>query len=139
MKLMHILKEKYNLDPTYNKSNYPGVKCKFYLNNELPLDIKVQSGSLSKEDDDIKMCNLKNDKKYTKINFVVFRTGNNLILGNFSKKVLLFIFEFVKNILMTEYEEIRTLHDDPVKKIKKNKPRKKKIYFTKDYFTDISS
>ena len=84
------------------------------------------------------MCNLKNDKKYTKINFVVFRTGNNLILGNFSKKVLLFIFEFVKNILMTEYEEIRTLHDDPVKKIKKNKPRKKKIYITKDYFTDIS-
>jgi hypothetical protein len=138
MKLMHILKEKYHLDPTYNKSNYPGVKCKFYLNNELPLDIKVQSGSLSKEDDDIKMCNLKNDKKYTKINFVVFRTGNNLILGNFSKKVLLFIFEFVKNILMTEYEEIRTLHDDPVKKIKKNKPRKKKIYITKDYFTDIS-
>jgi hypothetical protein len=139
MKLMHILKDKYNLEPTYNKSNYPGVKCKFYLNNELPLDINVQTGNLSKEDKDIKICNLKNDKKYTKINFVVFRTGNNLILGNFSKQVLLFIFEFVKNILMVEYEEIRTLHDDPVKKIKKNKPRKKKIFISKEYYTTISN
>ena len=129
MKLMHILKEKYKLEPTYNKSNYPGVKCKFYLDNELPLDISVQTGRIE---------DMKNDKKYTKINFVVFRTGNNLILGNFSKKVLLFIFEFVKQILMTEYEEIRTLHDDPVKKIKKNKPRKKTIYFTKDYLEKLT-
>lgn len=136
MKLMHILKEKYKLEPTYNKSNYPGVKCKFYLNNELPLDINVQGGCLLKEDEDMTVGNLKNDKKYTKINFVVFRTGNNLILGNFSKKVLLFIFEFLKNILMTEYEEIKTLHDDPVKKIKNNKPRKKTIYYTKDYISN---
>ena len=128
MKLMHILKEKYKLEPTYNKSNYPGVKCKFYLNNQLPLDINVQTGRIE---------DMQNDTKYTKINFVVFRTGNNLILGNFSKKVLLFIFEFVKHILMTEYEEIRTLHDEPVKKIKKNKPRKKTIYFTKDYMNNI--
>jgi len=135
MKLMRILKEKYKLEPTYNKSNYPGVKCKFYLNNELPLDINIQSGCLVKEDEDMTTGNLKNDKKYTKINFVIFRTGNNLILGNFSKKILLFIFEFLKNILMTEYEEIKTLHDDPVKKIKKNKPRKKIIYYTKEYST----
>ena len=137
MKLMHVLQEKYKLEPTYNKSNYPGVKCKFYLNNELPLDISVQTGRICKEDEDMKICDLKADKKYTKINFVVFRTGNNLILGNFSKKVLLFIFEFVKNILMTEYEEIRTLHDEPVKKIKKNKPRKKTVHYTKDYFSEL--
>ena len=135
MKLMQILKDKYKLEPTYNKSNYPGVKCKFYLNNELPLDINVQTGRI---EDELRIYNVKNDKKYTKINFVVFRTGNNLILGNFSKKVLLFIFEFVKNILMTEYEDIKTIHDEPVKKIKKNKPRKKKIYFTKDYLSTLS-
>jgi len=55
MKLMHILKEKYHLEPTYNKSNYPGVKCKFYLNNDLPLDIRLQTGSVSNEDKDIKI------------------------------------------------------------------------------------
>jgi hypothetical protein len=55
MKLMHILKEKYKLEPTYNKSNYPGVKCKFYLNNDLPLDINFQTGRI---DENIKTDHL---------------------------------------------------------------------------------
>jgi len=137
MKLMDILQEKYKLEPTYNKSNYPGVKCKFYLNNDLPLDISVQTGRIEEKDKNMKIYELKNDTKYTKITFVIFRTGNNLILGNFSKKILLFIFEFVKNILMSEYENIRTFQDEPsTKKQKKIKPRKKKIYFTQDYCMD---
>jgi hypothetical protein len=139
MKLMDVLQEKYKLEPTYNKSNYPGVKCKFYLNNDLPLDISVQSGRIDDKDKNMKIHELKNDTKYTKITFVIFRTGNNLILGNFSKKILLFIFDFVKNILMSEYENIRTFQDEPsTKKQKKIKPRKKKIYFTKEYCTEHS-
>ena len=134
MKLIQILQEKYKLEPTYNKSNYPGVKCKFYLNNELPLDISVQTGRIEEKDKNMKVYELKNDAKYTKITFVIFRTGNNLILGNFSKKILLFIFDFVKNILMSEYENIRTIQDEPLnKKQKKIKPRKKKMYFNKSY------
>ena len=134
MKLIQILQEKYKLEPTYNKSNYPGVKCKFYLNNELPLDISVQTGRIEEKDKNMKVYELKNDAKYTKITFVIFRTGNNLILGNFSKKILLFIFDFVKNILLSEYENIRTIQDEPLnKKQKKIKPRKKKMYFTKSY------
>ena len=39
---------------------------------------------------------------------------------------------------MSEYEEIKTIHDDPVKKIKKNKPRKKKIFMTKEYLSALS-
>jgi len=62
-----------------------------------------------------------------------------LILGNFSKTILLFIFDFVKHILMTEYEEIRTFHDEPVKVAKQVKPRKKKVVYTRDYFqNDVS-
>jgi hypothetical protein len=134
MKLIQILQDKYKLEPTYNKSNYPGVKCKFYLNNELPLDISVQSGRIEEKDKNMKVYELKNDAKYTKITFVIFRTGNNLILGNFSKKILLFIFDFVKNILLSEYENIRTIQDEPLtKKQKKIKPRKKKMYFNKSY------
>jgi len=140
MKLMRILQEKYHLEPTYNKSNYPGVKCKFYLNNALPLDISVQSGNISEEDKKKKITEWRLEDKYTKVTFVIFRTGNNLILGNFSKTILLFIFEFVKYILMTEYEEIRTFHDEPAKVAKQVKPRKKKVVYTKDYFlTDVST
>lgn len=139
MKLMRILQEKYHLEPTYNKSNYPGVKCKFYLNNALPLDISVQSGNISEEDKKKKITEWRLEDKYTKVTFVIFRTGNNLILGNFSKTILLFIFDFVKHILMTEYEEIRTYHDEPAKVAKQVKPRKKKVVYTKDYFqNDVS-
>jgi hypothetical protein len=138
-KLMVILQEKYGLEPTYNKSNYPGVKCKYYLNNDLPLDLHFQNGKITKEDENIKMGELKNNTKYTKITFVIFRTGNNLILGNFSKQILLFIFDFVKHILMSEYENIRTLNDEPNKKTKKNKPRKKKVQFSKEIYETISS
>jgi hypothetical protein len=138
MKLLTILQEKYKLEPTYNKSNYPGVKCKFYLNNNLPLDLKFQTGRIDETDNKMKICDIKNDSRYTKVTFVIFRTGNNLILGNFSKKVLLFIFDFVKNILMSEYENIRTIHDEPIKKIKKNKPRKKQVCYTKEYFDKIT-
>ena len=139
MKLMRILQEKYRLEPTYNKSNYPGVKCKFFLNNALPLDISVQSGNISEEDKKKKITEWRLEDKYTKVTFVIFRTGNNLILGNFSKTILLFIFDFVKHILMTEYEEIRTYHDEPTKVAKQVKPRKKKVVYTKDYFqNDVS-
>jgi len=139
MKLMRILQEKYRLEPTYNKSNYPGVKCKFFLDNTLPLDITVQSGNISEEDKKKKITEWRLEDKYTKVTFVIFRTGNNLILGNFSKTILLFIFDFVKHILMTEYEEIRTFHDEPTKVAKQVKPRKKKVVYTKDYFqTDVS-
>jgi hypothetical protein len=138
MKLMTVLQEKYHLEPTYNKSNYPGVKCKFYLNNELPLDISVQSGKISEEDKKNRINEWHLENKYTKITFVIFRTGNNLILGNFSKTVLLFIFEFVKRILLTEYEEIRTYHEEITKIAKKIKPRKKKVVFTRDYFLGLS-
>lgn len=139
MKLMTVLQDKYHLEPTYNKSNYPGVKCKFYLNNDLPLDISVQSGKISEEDKKNKINEWHLENKYTKITFVIFRTGNNLILGNFSKTVLLFIFEFVKRILLTEYEEIRTYHEEITKIAKKIKPRKKKVVFTRDYFMGLSS
>lgn len=137
MKLMKILQEKYRLEPTYNKSNYPGVKCKFYLNNSLPLDISVQSGNISEEDKKKKITEWRLEDKYTKITFVIFRTGNNLILGNFSKTILLFIFDFVKHILLTEYEEIRTFHDEPAKVPKQVKPRKKKVVYTKNYYQSV--
>jgi hypothetical protein len=139
MKLMTILKDKYHLEPTYNKSNYPGVKCKFYLNNELPLNISLQSGKISEEDKKNKINEWHLESKYTKITFVIFRTGNNLILGNFSKTILLFIFDFVKNILLNEYEEIRTYHEEIPKVMKKIKPRKKKVLFTREYFLGLSS
>jgi predicted site-specific integrase-resolvase len=66
----------------------------------------------------MKMSELNDNKKYTEVNFMIFRTGNALIVGNFSEKVLRFVFEFIKKILNTEYSEISIVNDNPKKKKK---------------------
>jgi hypothetical protein len=105
-KLKAVLRDKYGLNPTYDPSMYPGVKCKFFFNNELEFDQEKQTGRLCAEDQSATMTEL-NDlthEKYTKISFMIFRTGNCLIVGNCSKDILLFVFKYVKTLLMVEYE-----------------------------------
>ena len=138
-KLRALLRDKYKLNPTYDPSMYPGVKCKFYYNNELPEDPSVQLGHLAEKDADVTMTELDELtlEKYTKISFMIFRTGNCLIVGNCTKKILSFVYEYVKNILTSEYETIKANQDIPVSKIKKHKPRKKLVQFSTSYYHNL--
>lgn len=138
-KLRALLRDKYKLNPTYDPSMYPGVKCKFYYNNELPEDPSVQLGHLAEKDADVTMTELDELtlEKYTKISFMIFRTGNCLIVGNCTKKILNFVYEYVKNILTSEYETIKANQDIPVSKIKKHKPRKKVVQFSPSYYHNL--
>jgi hypothetical protein len=140
-KIKAILRDKYKLNPTYDPSMYPGVKCKFYYNNELEADPEVQNGRLCGKDQFVTMSELDEltHEKYTKVSFMIFRTGNCLIVGNCSKPILMFVFDFVKGMLMREYEEVRAVHDIPVVKLKKNKPRKRNVTFTPSYFDHLRS
>ena len=135
-KLKAVLRDKYKLNPSYDPSMYPGVKCKYYYNNTLSAE--KQTGVLSESDQNVTLTELDEmtQEKYTKVSFIIFRTGNCLIVGNCSKEILTFVFEYVKGILMEEYEMIRALNDVPVVKLKKNKPRKKLITFSKDYYEE---
>ena len=136
-KLKHILRDKYKLNPSYDPTMYPGVKCKFFYNNTL--GETEQTGYLCENDQNVTMTELDElvKEKYTKVSFMIFRTGNVLIVGNCSKPVLCFVFEYVKNILMTEYEEIKASQDVPVMKLKKKKPRKKTISLSRSYYDSI--
>ena len=136
-KLKTLLRQKYKLNPSYDPSMYPGVKCKYYYNNSL--SVEEQTGILSEADQNVTLTELDEmtQEKYTKVSFMIFRTGNCLIVGNCSKTILTFVFEYVKKILMDEYETIRALNDVPVVKLKKNKPRKKHITFSKDYYNNF--
>lgn len=138
-KLRAVLRNKYKLNPTYDPSMYPGVKCKFYYNNNLPEDHSIQFGHLEKSDQDVTMTELDELvlEKYTKVSFMIFRTGNCLIVGNCTKQILNYVYEFVKNILTTEYLIIRANQDVPVAKIKKHKPRKKMVKFTQNYYQNL--
>ena len=91
------------------------------------------------EDRKQKMSELGENKKYTEVSFMIFRTGSCLIVGNCTEEILRFIFSFVKTILQDEYDDIHTFSDDPVSKEKKQKIRKKVLSMTSSYYSDITN
>jgi len=131
-RLYSILRsDKYKLEAAFDPCSYPGVKCKFYFNNEIGFDPLLQNGVVCNNDQKMKLSELNDNKKYTEVSFMIFRTGSCLIVGNCSEPILYFVFDFIKSILRAEYENICSSSDEPVVKIKKNKLRKKSIMVTK--------
>jgi hypothetical protein len=136
-KLHTILRsEKYRIESAYDPCSYPGVKCKYYFNNEYGFDESKQRGQISPEDRSMKMSELGVNKKYSEISFMIFRTGSGLIVGNCTERILKFVFEFIKRTLSAEYKEICVENEEPVVKNKKTKLRKKSIQVTNNYFTE---
>jgi GTPase SAR1 family protein len=129
-KLHSILRNKYRIESAYDPCSYPGVKCKYYFNNDLGFDNVIQNGQILQEDRAMKMSELGDNKKYTEISFMIFRTGSVLIVGNCTERILKYVFEFIKKILAAEYKNIHVLTEEPVNKNKKVKLRKKTIVIT---------
>ncbi len=126
-KLHVIIKNKYGIDTSYDPCSYPGIKCKFYFNNNYGNDEKVQKGKISNEDKNLKMSELIDSKKYTEVSFMIFRTGSCLIIGNCSEDKLYFIYNFIKNILHAEYNTIFVENENQTSKTKQEKIKKKTI------------
>jgi hypothetical protein len=136
-KLHYILRgSKYRIESAYDPCSYPGVKCKFYFNNEVGFDADKQNGQVLIEDRGQKMSELDDNRKYTEISFMIFRTGSCLIVGNCSERILKFVFEFIKRLLAEEYKNIHVENDEPVNKNKKVKLRKKTVMVTNEYYRD---
>jgi hypothetical protein len=94
--LYDILKYKYNIQAIYDPCSYPGIQCKFYYNH----DLITQTGSQISEENKRLYSNV------SEISFMVFRTGSVLIVGKCVDETLVLIYEFLKNMLITEYAEI---------------------------------
>ena len=125
--------EKYEIESSYDPCSYPGVKCKFYYNHDWGFDRTRQNGRIVASDRNLKMSELTDNKKYTEVSFMIFRTGSGLIVGNCTEKILRFIFEFIKDILIAEYEHICILSENPVVKNKRPRLRKRVISYTSAY------
>jgi hypothetical protein len=138
-KLFSILRgDKYGIETSYDPCIYPGIKCKFYFNHEHGFDPAIQTGKIDVEDRGMKMCELGENKRYTEVSFMVFRTGSCLIVGNCSEEILRFIFEFIKNLLMVERDAVSVMTDEPAAKMKKTKLRKRSVNVSAKYYTAIS-
>ena len=94
--LYNTLKFKYNIQSIYDPCSYPGIQCKFYYNP----DIGLQNGCQISEENKHLYNNIK------EVSFMIFRTGSVLIVGRCDENVLMIIYEFLKNILITEYTNI---------------------------------
>jgi hypothetical protein len=128
--------DKYGIESAYDPCSYPGVKCKFYYNHTLPE--YSQNGQILVEDRKMKMSELIENKKYSEISFMIFRTGSVLIVGNCSETILRIVFDFIKIVLSNEYLNIRVISDIHSAKVKKLKIRKKTIMLSMDYYNKIS-
>jgi len=132
--------EKYGIESAYDPCSYPGVKCKFYYNHSISIsEGERQKGQILIEDRKMKMSELIDTNKYSEISFMIFRTGSVLIVGNCSERILRVVFEFIKQVLVQEYMNIRVVNETPNMKIKNKKIRKKTILLTMDYYSQVSS
>ena len=100
-KMYQILKYKYNINATYDACSYPGIQCKYHLNEKL------------------------------KISFMVFRTGSILIVGKCEMSDLNIVYKFLVKMLQDEYSNVSICENIPNNNEtdkKKTKVRKKVIY-----------
>ena len=128
--------EKYRIESAYDPCSYPGVKCKFYFNHDLGFDNEKQNGKIVLEDRNMKMSELTDNKKYTEVSFMIFRTGSGLIVGNCSDKILFYIFDFIKTLLADEYANIGVANEQVITKTKVFKIRKRTIMMTPEYYKE---
>jgi hypothetical protein len=81
--------------------------------------------------------------KYTKVSFMIFRTGGCLIVGNCSEPVLRFVYEYVKQILIGEFPNIYIAREVEAEggggEKKEAKLRKRKINVSTTYFSKLKS
>ncbi len=125
--------EKYGIEITNDPCHYPGLKCKYYFKGGVPL--AEQNGRVSEEDRQLTVSELEASRRYTKVSFMIFRTGSCLILGNCSEEMIRHIYDFLRQMFVAEYAHIVAENESAVVKTKKNKPRKRKIEMSTEYYT----
>ena len=135
--LYSILRSKYKIESAYDPCSYPGVKCKFYFNHDFGFDNKLQKGIITRNDSNQTMTELNDNKKYTEVSFMIFRTGSCLIVGNCTEKILRFVYEYIRTILQTEYCNIYTQMEVQTVKQKQPKIRKKTIVVSNAQYKNI--
>lgn len=100
--LTNILLKDYELNVAFDPCSYPAIQCKFFYNENK----KNQNGICECETP----CNLQEKKvlkKCREVSIMIFRTGSILIVGHINENMLTVIYNFIKNILLKEFEKIK--------------------------------
>jgi hypothetical protein len=114
--LSNILSNKYGLSCTYDPSVYPGILCEFYYNMELPFDAElgvhgdrgVAQTGICPTDHKPNASKKILKKTILTITYMIFRTGNILILGKCIEPVIRHLYTHMKRILEVEREYVES-------------------------------
>ncbi len=107
-KLVNILKTKYKVKCGMDSCSYPGIQCKFKLQNN------------------------------REVSYMIFRTGSVLIVGKCEDDELNNIYQFLKQLFMDEYSLICEEESELEKKEKLKKSTKKTNYMKRTIQVSIS-
>ena len=99
-KLLDILKYKYKINCIFDSCQYPGIQCKYHYTDDSGKDYKIS--------------------------FMIFRTGSVLIVGKCEEDILIKVYNFIKELLITEYPNIYVINNESTKEISQKKKIKKK-------------
>jgi hypothetical protein len=112
--LNELLKYKYKIQSIYDPCSYPGIQCKFYYDSSLEIQTGIPPTNIT--------------ESISIVSFMIFRTGSVLIVGKCDEEILMKIYNFIKNILVCEYNNIKQSFNKENQIIKeKNKKVRKKI------------
>ncbi len=117
-KLYDLLKYQYRINSNFDACSYPGIQCKFYYDNTI--GDGEQCGQQPKH------------TNFDEVSFMIFRTGSVLIVGKCEENVLYKIYDFIKKILLLEYDKIHNPNNiipTTPNNVRKRKIRKKTILF----------
>jgi len=120
-KLFTRLKFHFGLISMFDSCSYPGIQSKFYFNRNK----QSQNGICNCSTKCSKKGKGNGDGDCMEVSFMIFRTGSVLIVGNCDETTLYVIYEFIKNILVNEFDNVNdgiidiSLKKKSVKKVKK--------------------
>jgi len=127
--LFDLLTKKYGLQCIYDPCSYPGIQCKFIYSAADPsADPTCTSEVYNHPRPSCVKMVAKQKAKCLQVSFMIFRTGSVLIVGMCNEETVHRIYEFLKNILRTEYSLIVQENHGEVAKIKVNRARRKTIF-----------
>ena len=142
-KLYDLLKNKYNINSSYDPCSYPGIQCNFFYDIRLDKQTGIQpmvdkskdKKTIAKENKAITNEN----KRIFKVSFMIFRTGSVLVVGRCDDIMINDIYLFIKDILSNEYDNINVNNEITYidKQTKKNRVcKKKKLKINPNYFNN---
>ena len=95
-KLTQVLRQHYRILTTYDPCSYPGVQSKFYY---------VESRAVQ---DGRPLTESEANEPHIVVPVMVFRTGSVLIVGKFDDDVLMWVYDFMKDVLRNQYAVIQS-------------------------------